>query len=193
MREKDRHESRFHPVMQGKLFRFGPFDFDPFAKVLRRRGRRLKLRPQVALALGLLLERAGRLVTREELREALWGHETHVDFERGLNTCIRELRAILGDDAGAPRFIETLPGRGYRFVAAVAVAETEPRTAPTALVRGGTRTWRRPRPGWMGAIGAALALAVSLLLFARLFVKEQDDEPRRLRIVLGDFHNQTAY
>lgn len=99
--------------------RFGAFDLDVRAGELRRDGAAVKLQPQPFRVLALLVARAGELVTREELKKALWGDETYVDFERGLNFCINQVRAALGDSADSPRFIQTLPRRGYRFVAPV--------------------------------------------------------------------------
>jgi TolB-like protein/Tfp pilus assembly protein PilF len=103
----------------GDLVRFGPFEFDPHSLELTRAGRVVKLAPQPARLLGTLVERAGRLVTRDELRQALWGDDTFVDVDAGLNYCLGRLRAVLGDDVQAPRFIETVPRRGHRFVAEV--------------------------------------------------------------------------
>jgi DNA-binding winged helix-turn-helix (wHTH) protein len=74
----------------------------------------IRLRPQAAKILVLLALRPGQLITREELRENIWGSETFVDFEHGLNLCIREVRAALDDDADTPRYVETLPKRGYK-------------------------------------------------------------------------------
>jgi len=84
-----------------------------------RSGEIVKLAPQPFRILALLIDRAGTLVTRAELRDAVWGTETVVDFEHGLNTCIRQIRHALGDDADVPRFIETVPRLGYRFTAAI--------------------------------------------------------------------------
>ena len=99
--------------------RFGEFELDTASGELRRRGRPIRLAPQTSRLLGALIERAGELVPRGELQRLLWGEGTFVDFDAGLNFCLRRLRAALGDEARAPRFIETVPRRGYRFVAAV--------------------------------------------------------------------------
>lgn len=99
---------------------FEAFEFDPISLELTRHARRQHLRPQSAQALALLLEHAGELVSREDLRVRLWGEETtYLDHETAINTCIRRLRAVLGDRASRPRFVMTLPGKGYRFVAPV--------------------------------------------------------------------------
>src|SRR5260370_28045741 len=101
--------------------RFGIFELVVDSGELRKSGRSVRLRPQAAKVLVLLASRPGQLVTREELRENIWGSETFVDFEHGLNLCIREVRAALDDDADTPRYVETLPKRGYRFIASVVI------------------------------------------------------------------------
>src|ERR1700694_1146138 len=100
-------------------FRFGVFELDADTGELRKSGRTVRLRPQAAKVLLFLVSRAGQLLTREEIREKIWGNQTFVDFEHGLNLCIREVRAALDDDADTPRYVETLPRRGYRFIASV--------------------------------------------------------------------------
>jgi TolB-like protein/DNA-binding winged helix-turn-helix (wHTH) protein/Flp pilus assembly protein TadD len=99
-----------------KLISFGPFEADLPSQELRKQGVRLRLPRQSFQILRILLERPGALVTRDELRAALWPSDTFVDFEHGLNAAINRLRETLGDDADNPRYIETLPRRGYRYV-----------------------------------------------------------------------------
>ena len=99
--------------------RFGPFEADLRAGELRKHGIRLKVSGQPLEILGLLLERPGEVVTREELRHRLWPQNTFVDFDHSLNAAVNKLREALGDSAEAPRYVETLPRRGYRFVARV--------------------------------------------------------------------------
>jgi TolB-like protein len=96
--------------------RFGAFELDFDTGEIRKHGRKLKLAPQPFQALALLARSSGQLVTRETIRAQLWGSNTFVDFEHGLNFCIRQIRSALGESAKRPRFIETLPRRGYRFV-----------------------------------------------------------------------------
>ncbi len=103
----------------GLTFRFGVFDLDPKTCVLRKNSRPLKLQPQPAKVLALLVARPNQLVSREELRQRIWGNDLYGDFEHALNVCISQLRAVLDDDAESPRYIETLPRRGYLFVAPV--------------------------------------------------------------------------
>jgi DNA-binding winged helix-turn-helix (wHTH) protein/Tol biopolymer transport system component len=100
-----------------KTFSFGPFELRTRSQELYKRGIKLKLRPQPFRILNELLCRCGELVTREELRDELWSSETFVDFEQSLNTSIKELRAALGDSATEPRYVETVPRLGYRFIA----------------------------------------------------------------------------
>ncbi len=99
--------------------RFGVYEVDLRAGELRRKGRKLKLQEQPFQVLALLLERQGEVVTREALREKLWPADTFVEFDHSLNTAISKIREALGDLADNPRFVETLPRRGYRFIAPV--------------------------------------------------------------------------
>ena len=98
---------------------FGSYDIDLTTGELRRDGVPVPLQRQPALVLARLVASAGALVPREALHAAIWGDRVHVDFDRGLNYCIRQLRETLDDDARAPRFIETVARQGYRFVAPV--------------------------------------------------------------------------
>ncbi|HEV7670617.1 MAG TPA: winged helix-turn-helix domain-containing protein [Thermoanaerobaculia bacterium] len=106
------------------ILRFDRFTFHPASGELHGEGGDLvRLEPQPAKVLALLAGRAGQLVTREELQREVWPDGTFVDFERGLNYCIAKIRAALGDSAAEPRFVETLPRRGYRFLAVVVAGE----------------------------------------------------------------------
>src|SRR5271167_3008290 len=101
------------------IFRFGPFEARTCAQELSKNGTPVRLRGQPFAILELLLSRAGAVVTREEIQEKLWPADTFVDFEHGLNTSIKKLRQVLCDSATEPRYIETLPRLGYRFIAPV--------------------------------------------------------------------------
>ncbi len=105
------------PPIASRLIRFGTFEVDPRTRELYRKGQRIKLQDQPFHILSMLVERAGDVVTREELRQALWPRDTFVDFDQGLNKAINKIREALGDSPQTPRFIETLPKRGYRFIA----------------------------------------------------------------------------
>ncbi|MGH7524711.1 MAG: winged helix-turn-helix domain-containing protein [Gemmatimonadales bacterium] len=104
------------------ILRFGTFELDSDSAELLRQGERVALPPQPFKVLALLVKQGGAVVNRAEIRDQVWGAGTHVEFDQGLNYCIRQIREALGDDADAPRYIETLPRRGYRFLAPVALA-----------------------------------------------------------------------
>ena len=125
------------------ILRFDSFELDAGAGELRRNGDRIKLPPQPLRVLELLLRHSGEVLTREEIRAQIWCNDTFVDFEQGLNFCIRQIREAVGDTAGAPRFIETLPRRGYRFLLPV---ETATPAAPKALSRLIVLPFRMLRP-----------------------------------------------
>ena len=123
--------TREHPE---SLIRFGAYEIDLESGELRKRGLKIKLRDQSFQVLALLLERQGKVVTRQQLQRKLWATDTFVDFERGLNKAINRLREALGDSAERPSFIETLPKRGYRFIAVAemgAAVEAVSVNAPT--------------------------------------------------------------
>src|SRR5690242_17131010 len=149
--------------------RFGPFDVDLRSGELRKHGIRLKLQDQPFQLLALLLAHPGDLVTREELRQKLWPADTFVDFDTGLNSAVKKLRDALGDSAEEPRYIQTLPRRGYRFIGAVESLDrqsstpTGPRTqisVESAAVLAELRTSARRR--YRRVLVAAPVLAVLL-------------------------------
>ena len=107
------------PVNTPRTWRFGVFELDASSGELRRNGTVVKLREQPARILLLLLENAGQMVTREQLRQHLWPSDTFVDFDHSLNSAVMKLREALGDSADKPLYIETIPKKGYRFVAPV--------------------------------------------------------------------------
>ena len=104
-------------VLTRSRVRFGPFELDRQSGELFKLGHKLNLHGQPIEVLSILLERPGEVVTREELCHRLWPEDTFVDFEHSLNTAIKKLRQALDDDPDAPRYIETLPKKGYRFIA----------------------------------------------------------------------------
>ena len=137
--------------------RFGVFELDPRAGELRKRGMKIRLHGQPVEILAMLLEHPGETITREELQKKLWPADTFVDFERGLNNAMNRLRAALDDDAETPRFVETLPRRGYRFIGSVngfeqtPAAEARPPGTPGPIVR-------------FSAFAALAAIAVAAVL-----------------------------
>jgi cholera toxin transcriptional activator len=121
----------------GRIARFGVFELDLAAGELRKNGAKLRLQEQPFQVLALLLDRAGEVVTREELRQKLWPADTFVDFDHSLNTAVNKLRETLGDSASSPRYIETLARRGYRFIAPVQTEgspEVSSATSPPAAL-----------------------------------------------------------
>src|SRR5215469_4736425 len=153
-----------------RIVRFATFEVDLEARELRKNGRKLKLQGQPFEVLAMLLERPGELVGRERLRERLWSTDTFVDFDHGVNTAINRLREALGDSADNPRFIETLPRRGYRFLAsaessapvaqALPVASALPEALPVSAKEAVDPFTKRKNLGWiLAAVLGLLAAA----------------------------------
>jgi TolB-like protein/DNA-binding winged helix-turn-helix (wHTH) protein len=163
-----------------QVARFGVFELDLRTSELRKNGHKLPIQGQPIQILILLTERAGELVTREELHQKLWPADTYVDFEHGLNAAVKRLRQALNDSADNPRFVETLPRRGYRFIAPVETAGANQNVADA----GGDAPGRQPlgagdpgglagriagggRPRWLLSWkGAAFASVLALVLLA---------------------------
>ena len=141
-----------------RLSRFGSLELDLATGELRKGGVRIKLQEQPFQVLRALLERPDEVVTREELRERLWPGDTFVEFDDGLNTAVRKIRQALGDSADNPRFVETLPRRGYRFIAPVAGDVQSRQAIPhnPQEAAGGS-----PRPNQTIRLVAATAMAVA--------------------------------
>src|SRR5437660_6395225 len=106
--------------------RLGDFKMDFASGELRRNGHVVRLKPQPSKVLSLLVMQPGQIVSREQIQQEIWGGDTFVDFERGLNSCIKQIRAAFGDEPDAPRYIETIPRRGYRFIAQVGRIASSP-------------------------------------------------------------------
>jgi DNA-binding winged helix-turn-helix (wHTH) protein len=173
------------PANTARTWRFGVFEVDTRREELRRSGAPVKMREQSFRILVFLLEHAGEIVTREELRGVLWPSDTFVDFEHSLNTAMMKLREALGDVADAPIYIETLPKRGYRFIAAVRINHPGvepglPRAMGPAPIHGAVmeaasqRVVARAQPSarahwWYLAIGVALLVAVASITFVRIW------------------------
>jgi TolB-like protein/DNA-binding winged helix-turn-helix (wHTH) protein len=158
------------PRATSSLWRFDVFELDTRTGELRKRGAKVRLQGQPLLVLAVLLERAGDLVTREELREQIWLADTFVDFDHSLHNAIARLRDVLGDSPEHPRYIETLPRRGYRFIAPVeklpapgtqSTPESEPVSAPPEPV---VQTRSRPFAAIIGSVLLIVALGVAMLL-----------------------------
>jgi len=149
------------------ILRFGVFEMDARAGELRKHGVRTKLQDQPFHVLTLLLQRPGEVVSREELRLQIWGADTFIDFDNGLNTSINKLREALGDSADTPRFIETMPRRGYRFIAPVERLDDRGRSAERVSRQGDTVVTNRNSPrrkAFLAASGVALVAALAIWL-----------------------------
>jgi len=175
-------------VIVGECIRFGLFELDPASGDLRREGRPVRLQPQPARVLALLVSRPGEVVTREELRRQIWSDGTFVDFERGLNFCIAQIRSALQDSADSPRFIETLPRRGYRFIAPVAPSVSASNASVPTAQEGPVPVQRRGLPrGRLIAGGLAIG---TIVLIAMLAASGGRDS--RVRVAVVPFDNETG-
>ena len=170
--------------------RFGEFEFDPQTLELHSDGPTVRLQPQPAKLLHLLIANQGTLVTREAVRRHLWPDEIHVEFDQSMNSCVKRIRVALGDSAEAPRYIETLPRIGYRFLQPVVeVCDDDPprraaRPAPTTP---------KPRPrsqriaaAVLATVGAALGIILTVLVWHALDSRPgtADEPPRQVLAVL---------
>lgn len=203
------------PVGSARIFRFGVFEVDVARGSLTRNGIRVKLAEQSLSVLIHLLENPDRIVTREELRQGLWPGGTYVDFDGSLNVILKRLRAALGDSAENPIFIETLPKRGYRFVAPVAIEDapaaatekpsTEPPVLPESAVPEASGLSPEPRSRQRrGLIYAATLVVVLAVGFGWYSLRHRSQPPatsvsqpslpipiRKSVAVLG-FHNASG-
>jgi TolB-like protein/DNA-binding winged helix-turn-helix (wHTH) protein/Flp pilus assembly protein TadD len=184
-------------------FRFGLFEVDSRTGELRKQGRPLKLRGRPFDILVLLLRRGGDVISREELRQVLWQADTFVDFDHGLNSSINRLREALGDSAENPRFIETLPKRGYRFIAPIDVpaplagplsldVEPVPDPAPsldTATVSARRRLSAPSRIVLLLAVGALTVAAVAAALYLRVGPRPSGGPGSRMTLAVLPFQN----
>lgn len=188
-------------------YRFGVFEFESDSGELRKSGRPVALEPQPSRALGVLLARPDQLVTRDELKDAVWGKDTHVDFDRGLAYCISQIRAALGDAGDSPRFIQTIPKKGYRFIAPVhapapvsetadapegdrSAASASPRPVPVAetAVAPLTRSWLGPRV----YLAVLAALLLGAVVIARVAMRGPGATPARAVVAVSVFDNETG-
>jgi eukaryotic-like serine/threonine-protein kinase len=190
-------------------YQFGPFEVIPASGELLKEGNRVRIQDQPFRLLVILLENAGQVVTREEIQRRIWDSSTFVDFDSSLRVAVRKLRDALGDDADSPRFIETIPKRGYRFLAAVQPSSSPELTARPAKALVEQMTAFRVQPGeerkeprsrfvyskpWVvisavaGAVLIILAITVTLRFLARPAKKLNGSET----LVLADFANATG-
>jgi DNA-binding winged helix-turn-helix (wHTH) protein len=164
-------------VATAPVFRFGVFELDSQSGELRRHGLKVRLPEQSFQILRLLLDHPGEVVSRDEIRKQLWTSDTFVDFDVGLNSAVRKLREALDDSAENPRFVETLPRRGYRFVASVNPEAPDPIAEQTS----GRSERQRPRirPSW-AAGGLVVAAAIATLAVGAA-IKVRPAPPREIR------------
>jgi eukaryotic-like serine/threonine-protein kinase len=172
-------------VRSRSILRFGVFEVDVRAGELSKQAKRVKLQEQPFQVLAVLLQRPNDVVTREELRKQIWPKDTFVDFDNSLNTAINKLREALGDSADNPRFIETLPRRGYRFL--VPVTSEDEKTTSTRPAESRNRV-RKTRMLILAAILAGLAVGGGWFWRSR----RQPRLTERDTIILGDFANSTG-
>jgi TolB-like protein/DNA-binding winged helix-turn-helix (wHTH) protein/Tfp pilus assembly protein PilF len=182
------------PANNSLLFRFGPFKLDLQACELRKGDILLHLPPQPCKVLALLASHPNKVFTRQEMKDEIWGADTFVDFDQGLNAAIRQIRAALCDDAETPRYIETLPRRGYRFIgeihgypaaaegaAAEGPRESSPLSGP-AILR--PVSYRRRWPTLLTSVGLALLLLVAGVYLGRKSIWSHA-KPRTGRIMFA--------
>jgi eukaryotic-like serine/threonine-protein kinase len=162
------------PAPSRRSYRFGLFEANVASGELVRQGVRVRLQDQPFRVLTILLERAGEVVAREELREKLWPANTYVEFDGSLNAALKRLRSALGDSADNPIFIETLPKRGYRFIAPVAVEEIAPQEVPIEAPKSAEATAEPDQPGTNSVLAdpvdAAARRFSSLFIYAGLAI-----------------------
>jgi TolB-like protein/DNA-binding winged helix-turn-helix (wHTH) protein/Tfp pilus assembly protein PilF len=195
-----RTDSHMHAFSsENGTIRFGEFELEPKSGELRKAGVPVKLQPQPLRVLVLLASNAGELVTRGEIQQEIWEGVTFVDFEHGLNFCIKQIRAALGDNAQAPRFIETLPRRGYRFIAAVDQnSKDKSQTVGAPAQSESTRTKIPIAPGPRSHVARVAAFSIVLLLivgaYATWKLLAKSSVPNRGKVMLWvmPFENLSA-
>jgi DNA-binding winged helix-turn-helix (wHTH) protein/TolB-like protein len=166
-------------------YRFGAFEFDATTNLLRKNGRTTPIEPQPARALALLLARADEVVSKEDLRRAVWGDDTYVDFDRGLAYCLSQVRFALSDSGDNPRFIQTLPRRGYRFIAPVHRDVDATLDAPVA-----TLTSHSNKRGVVVAVAAFIAIAAAIYIWT--IGRSSEAAAERRVVAVSVFDNETG-
>ena len=205
------------PARPPMVIRFGEFELNAETGELRKAGLSLKIHPQPFRVLLLLLERPGQIVSRSEIQQCLWGDNTFVDFDAGINFCIKQIRDVLADDAESPRYVETIPRRGYRFIAQLKHVDSRERVIsfPRPQLPGDTskpsiqpneespasREIHALHPPALqhglrknalrNAIGAAF-LAAALIASAIVYFRRPPKLTEKDTIVLADFSNTTG-
>jgi TolB-like protein/DNA-binding winged helix-turn-helix (wHTH) protein/Tfp pilus assembly protein PilF len=182
------------PKNSDNILRFGPYEMNPRASEIRNRGIRVRLQEQPFQVLTVLAEHPGELVTRDELRRRVWPQDTFVDFDHALNTAVKKIRAALNDDADAPRFVETVPRRGYRFIAPVSLESVGNGVNgagswlnPAAWVPPARRI--RPRVAFAMLFAAALVTALAVYLSGHRINLRAARPPERVMVAVLPFQN----
>jgi eukaryotic-like serine/threonine-protein kinase len=180
------------------VLHFGVFELDLAAGELRKAGSRLRVQKQPFEILRILVQRPGEIITREELRTEIWSADTFVDFDNSLNTSINKLRDVLGDTSSSPRFIETVPRRGYRFIAPVTGKELPappPQIPPSSISPPPIPPPALPPPArrvsWK-IVAPALALLLALITGLFWYLHQRQPPLEKGTIVLGGFANRTG-
>jgi eukaryotic-like serine/threonine-protein kinase len=189
-----------NPANGGGVYRFGVFEVSAASRELSRHGRRIRLQDQPFELLLFLLENPGEIVDRELLRHRLWPEDTFVDFSQSLSTAVTKLRQALGDDANNPRFIETIPRRGYRFIAPVAaVAATQPAqsvVAPSEASRANAHpAAEKSSAKWVRPILILAIVAILITVAYAVYLRQRNAQfvlAAKDTIVLADFENTTG-
>ncbi len=151
---------------QPRRLQFGEFQFDPETLELSGGGRRVRLQPQPARLLKLLIAHRGAVVSREAVRLHLWPDKVHVEYDQSMNSCVKRIRIALGDSADAPEYIETLPRLGYRFLKPV--TEVNEGSEPILTRGGAARHWRQGTGAGLAALGVVLGVLATVLVWRAL-------------------------
>ena len=166
--------------MLGKL-QFGVYELDRDAMELRKHGVTIRLQEQPLRVLATLVERPGEVVTREELQQRIWGKDTFVDFEQSLNKAVNRVREALNDEAGQPRYVETIPRRGYRFIAPVSglnsTEKSEPPVPPSSVLDAKPASPERRRARIIGIALLAIAALLAALAIASILLWRRPEKP----------------
>jgi len=171
-----------HRAMDSGRFRFGLFEFDTATRELRREGVLVRLQSQPAQVLSCLVEQHGEVVSRENLCGAVWGDGTFVDFERGLNFCIAQIRSALNDDSTSPRYVRTIPKRGYQFIVPVEHISAAPEPIEATSARGRFST----------AVAVSCALVVAIAFFVGYRLRSRQVSNQSPIVAVVRFDNETG-
>jgi eukaryotic-like serine/threonine-protein kinase len=177
----------------GAVYQFGPFEADPVSGELQKNGEPVKLQEQPFQLLVILLQSAGEVVTREEIQQRIWRGNTFVDFDSGVRVAVRKLREALGDDAENPRYVQTIPKRGYRFLVPVTPgASSSRRRSEIGSPRALTGRSRESRRANVAVFSVAVLLVLAAAAGSSLLLKRRPVFTRRDVLVLADFVNATG-